>query len=197
MGEDDRIGRHPLFPYIRFMTKIDRPHKRFLKGLTKATPVAMPVPADDPLYEEDFVAWIERQVALLRAGRIDALDRANLAEELEDMGKSRRLELRSRLEVLLTRLLKYEFQPQMRTGSWRGTIFEQRLRIGDLIDESPSLKPYLGNLHGDPRLFRNAAGKASLETGIPQRDFPAENPYGPRALEADFWPGPGPHPGED
>ncbi len=39
-------------------------------------------------YEDDVVAWATEQASLLRAGRLDQLDRAHLAEEIEDVGKS-------------------------------------------------------------------------------------------------------------
>lgn len=168
--------------------------KRFIKGLSPPLPATSPADVDNSLYEEDFVAWIDRQAALLRAGRFDSLDCANLAEELEDMGKARRQELRSRLEVLLTHLLKYQFQPEMRSGSWRGTIGEQRRRIEDAVEESPSLQATLDALAEDAKLYRRAVQQAVLETGLPDRVFPKTNPYGVTALDPQFWPGSGPHP---
>ena len=46
------------------------------------------------LYDEDFVAWAEQQAAALRAaargGSNQQLDWENLAEEIEDLGKSQR-----------------------------------------------------------------------------------------------------------
>ncbi len=149
---------------------------------------------EDAVYAEDFVAWVDRQANLLRAGKLDGLDRANLAEELEDMGKAKRQELRSRLEILLTHLLKYQHQPDMRSGSWRGTIGEQRRRIEDVIEESPSLRSTLAALLEDPKLYRHAVQQALLETGLSKRVFPETNPYGAAALDAWFWPGVGPHP---
>ncbi len=40
------------------------------------------------LYEQDFYAWTLQQAGLLRAQTQQDLDWANLAEELEDMGKT-------------------------------------------------------------------------------------------------------------
>lgn len=39
-------------------------------------------------YEKDVVAWAIEQAALLRAGNLSALDIVNIAEEIEDVGKS-------------------------------------------------------------------------------------------------------------
>ena len=48
-------------------------------------------------YEADVVAWAQEQAALLRAGRFSEIDIANIAEEIEDVGKSEKRELASRL----------------------------------------------------------------------------------------------------
>jgi hypothetical protein len=99
------------------------------------------------LYESDTYGWALQQAEALRAAaRLKlntplALDWENLAEEIEDLGKSRARELSSRYYRLLAHLLKWEFQPDKRTSSWRGTVTEQRIEIDDLLDESPSLKP--------------------------------------------------------
>ena len=52
------------------------------------------------LYEQDFYAWTLQQAELLRSQTQQDLDWANLAEELEDMGKNLKRELESRLKVL-------------------------------------------------------------------------------------------------
>lgn len=59
------------------------------------------------LYDTDYVAWLAEQVARLRAGRLAALDVANVAEELESLMKSERHRLENRLEVLLLHMLKW------------------------------------------------------------------------------------------
>jgi hypothetical protein len=58
------------------------------------------------LYDKDFFEWTRCNAALLRARRFEEADIEHLAEEVEDMGKRDRRELTSRLEVLLTHLLK-------------------------------------------------------------------------------------------
>jgi len=44
-------------------------------------------------YDEDVVAWAQEQAALLRSGRISEIDLANIAEEIEDVGKSEKRDL--------------------------------------------------------------------------------------------------------
>ena len=136
---------------------------------------------------QDFVLWSQQQAALLRQGRWDELDTANIAEELEDMGNSRERELESRLGVLLAHLLKWRYQPERRGKSWRSTIKEQRQRIVRLLAKNPSLKAQLAeafvNGYNDGLLI------AVRETPFDEEDFPAECPFGlEEALNADYWP---------
>jgi pyridoxine/pyridoxamine 5'-phosphate oxidase len=63
------------------------------------------------LYDTDIVAWASEQAQLLRGRQCLALDIENLAEEIEDVGKSVQRELSSRVAVLLAHLLKWKYQP--------------------------------------------------------------------------------------
>ena len=95
------------------------------------------------LYETDFYAWTLEQSKLLKNGDFKDLDIINLVEEIESLGKQQRQELRNRLAVLIGHLLKWDYQPERRSKSWRVTIREQRRDIIYLLQENPSLKPYL------------------------------------------------------
>ncbi len=81
------------------------------------------------LYDTDIVAWASQQAELLRSGQWSRLDLANIAEEIEDVGKSEQRELASRLAVLIGHLLKWQFQPEKRSRSWADTIDVQRARV--------------------------------------------------------------------
>jgi hypothetical protein len=108
-------------------------------------------------------------------GQFEQVDWENVAEEIESLGRSEKRELKSRLEVLLQHLLKWEFQPERRGASWEMTINEQRDRIEDLLADSPSLKPYLETILAEA--YRRACRAASLETAIELENFPVECPY--------------------
>jgi len=95
------------------------------------------------LYAQDFYAWTQRQVELLRSGQLQELDIENLIEEIESLGRQEQQALRNRLGVLLGHLLKWHYQPEARSKSWRATIREQRQEIRRHLKENPSLKPYL------------------------------------------------------
>lgn len=92
------------------------------------------------LYERDYYAWSNEQVALLRAGKLAEADIGNIIEEIESMGRSERRELVNRLVVLLLRLLKWRYQPAFRGQSWRLSIKEQRIRLTAHLADNPSLK---------------------------------------------------------
>jgi hypothetical protein len=126
-------------------------------------------------YEEDFALWSAEQAALLRAGRFDRVDLENVAEEIESLGRSDKHQIKSRLQVLLMHLLKWQRQPDNRSRSWASTIRDQREAILDLIEESPSLAPYPASILA--QCYPRARLKASEETTIYLDLFPETCPY--------------------
>lgn len=139
------------------------------------------------LYEADFAAWAMRQAEHLRSRNFDRLDIENLAEEVEDMARSHRDEIESRLSVLLLHLLKWRSQPESRSGSWRSTIVEQRDRIARRIKGSPSLKSYPAEVF--PEEYAHARKLASVETGLPIEKFDESPPFTlDEALDLDYLP---------
>jgi hypothetical protein len=126
-------------------------------------------------YEEDFALWSAEQAALLRAGQLERIDAVNLAEEVESLGNSNRREIESRLSVLLIHLLKWHYQPQSRSGSWRATINEQRKRIARVIKDSPSLRAYPAEVLAEE--YEIARERAAVETTIYLDLFPESCPY--------------------
>lgn len=138
-------------------------------------------------YDGDFYAWTQEQASLLRSGQFSQIDIENVAEELESMGRSDKREIASRLEVLLVHLLKWQVQEGFRSRSWSGTIREQRGRIEDLLEESPSLRPLVRQIR--PALYARARRVASSETGLPARMFPTRCPFtADQVLAPDFLP---------
>ena len=96
-------------------------------------------------YDDDFFAWTQAQAALLRGGRLDAIDIANIAEEIESLGKSRRRELYRRMLRLLEHLIKLDvstlYDPRRQ---WILSVSEQRRQLAQIVEENPSLRPVLG-----------------------------------------------------
>ena len=117
-------------------------------------------------YETDIIAWANEQARLLRAGRFDQLDLAHLAEEIEDVGKSEQRELASRMAVLLAHLLKWAYQPERRSTSWRVTIRAQRHAIQLRLKRTPSLKSMLRDSDWWEEIWADAISAATAETGL-------------------------------
>lgn len=139
------------------------------------------------LYETDFVQWVEATVTQLRSQDYEAVDWANLIEEIEDMSRRERKALKSNLIVVLLHLLKWQFQPEQQAGSWRSSIREHRRRLNEDLKDSPSLVPYLQEVFAE--CYTNAREQAADETGLSLTTFPDVCPYTvEQALDANFLP---------
>lgn len=144
-------------------------------------------PNQHSLYETDYLQWIETTVEKLRQKNYAAIDWENLIDEIADMARSERKSLKSNLTIVLLHLLKWQYQPQLRSGSWKGSIVEHRRRIREDLKDSPSLKPYLETIFSE--CYVDAVEQASAETGLPIETFPSESPYtAAQALDAGFFP---------
>jgi hypothetical protein len=141
----------------------------------------------DSTYDSDFNAWANEQAALLRAGKLAEADLAHIAEEIESMGKIEKRELVSRLAVLLLHLLKWRFQPELRSASWRLSVEEQRLQVASHLDDNPSLRALLGTAIAGA--YRLAVIGARRETGLGPATFLAACPWSfDQMMDDDFWP---------
>ncbi|TMJ60462.1 MAG: DUF29 domain-containing protein [Alphaproteobacteria bacterium] len=97
------------------------------------------------LYDEDFFAWTKHQAKALRAaarsGTNQPIDWENLAEEVEDLGKSVRREMGSEIRRIIQHLLKLQYSPSAdpRRG-WFESITGARSEIEDILEQNPSLR---------------------------------------------------------
>jgi len=137
------------------------------------------------LYDTDIALWAEQQAKLLRRRASNELDWQNIAEEIEDVGKSEQREIESRLAVLCTHLLKWCFQPKRRSRSWAGSITEARNQIARVIRSSPSLQNHPASLLAEA--YADGRRVAEAETGL--QKLPAQCPWPvEQMLDHDFWP---------
>lgn len=140
------------------------------------------------LYDGDVVAWAYEQAALLRSGRLEQIDRLNIAEEIEDVAKSELRELNSRFAVLICHLLKWQFQPTHRSQGWQRTIRSQRVSIDRRLVKMPSLRPMLDDKEWLFEVYEDAVHLAARETGLDE--FPDTCPWTiPQIRNPDFLPG--------
>lgn len=122
------------------------------------------------LYDRDLNLWLEDPIAKLKARRFEELDLVNLVnliDEVESLSRRDERELRRRIKVLLSYLVKrcYVSAPEA-FRNWSLTIREQRSAWEAILEDSPRLKPYLLNQ------FEQIWQKALAET---QEDYPDIN----------------------
>lgn len=139
------------------------------------------------LYDSDHYTWTQEQARLLREGKLNELDFAHLAEEMEDMGKSELRSFASYLNVIAAYLLKWEYQPERRGSSWEKTIKAQRKNARDELADNPGMK---GKLDYVQRLVsREAIAEAASDLKEHADRLPDECSYTiAQILDDDFWP---------
>ena len=96
--------------------------------MIQSTTVSLP-----DLYEEDETAWLEAVADLIQQGRYSEIDYPHLAEYLSDMAMRDRREVKSRVAALIAHVLKWTYQPDHRSRSWRATVIEQRQELNGLV----------------------------------------------------------------
>lgn len=138
-------------------------------------------------YETDFYAWTQEQAELLRTGRTNEIDLTNMIEEIETMGRSERRALETSMGRLLQHLLKWQFQPMLRSRSWALTIRNQRRELEKILRDNPSLKSKLAEIFSEA--YVTARGWAEAETGFSEATFPAHCPWTlEEVIQPDFLP---------
>ena len=128
----------------------------------------------EELYERDEVEWYGEMIALIDQGRIGELDFINLKEFLESMARSEKREVANRLAVLMAHLLKWQFQPDKRSNSWRLTMEVQRQYLQAEFESSKTLRNHaVGVLE---QAYRKSVRQAVADTGLPPETFPETCP---------------------
>jgi hypothetical protein len=143
-------------------------------------------PANETSYDAGFFLWTQQQAARLRQGRWSQIDAANLAEEIESMGKSDRRAIISHLAIIILRLLKWRYQPERRGTSWRLSIRNGRQEIDWIVNDSPSLRRQLSELIES--VYPMARENAADETGLALDVFPEQCPFTVEQVIGDDWP---------
>lgn len=137
------------------------------------------------LYQEDGYGWYYKNAELLKKGKTQDADLANIAEELESMGKSEEYKLERYLTLILLHLLKWKYQPSKRSRSWQISIKQHRIHYKRHLNKNPSLKGHLDeiiqNAYTDARL------QAEQETGLSEDTFPEKMPFVMENALMDDW----------
>lgn len=142
------------------------------------------------LYNQDYCLWLETTAKLLQERCFEDLDLDNLIEEIEGLAKADKRELTNLVTILLEHLLKLAYWQQERQTCARGcsnTIREQRRQIKLLLDDSPSLKPFLLKIFA--QCYADAREDANEKASLPIDTFPKQCPFTPEAtLDPNYLP---------
>jgi hypothetical protein len=148
--------------------------RRFEMPLAK-TKERRPGPAASATYEGDFYTWSQEQGALLRAGRFDAIDSENLAEEIESLGRNELDKLVSFYRLILLHMLICDYQPGQHSRSWSISIDNHRDSAAEVLAGNPGLNPRIAEAM--ETAYRRARRDAADETRLPISVFPQASPY--------------------
>ena len=125
------------------------------------------------LYDRDLDLWLETAIAQLKAGDFPNLDIENLIEELEGLSGRDRRELKNRLTTLIEHLLKRCYvKSEYDYAGWQTTIARTRIKIKDILRQSPSLKNYVNNRELFQQSFEDALFIVRSELDYKAVEFP-------------------------
>ena len=148
------------------------------------------LPETRDLYEEDFYVWTEVQTGHLRARRFEALDLANLIEEVEAWGRSEKKEVLSNAANVIEHLLKLQHSPAAdpRAG-WIESVLKHRTDLE--LDLTPRLRQILADelprVYAVARRTADRRLRAHGETAAAAA-LPATCPYTVDQITGDWWP---------
>jgi len=143
--------------------------------------------ADEYPYGGVFLRLDHQDIQAPARGGISEVELEQVAEEIEDMGKSDKRALSSYLKLLMLHLLEWHYQPVYRGISWKLSITNACDEIRDLLKESPSLNSKVEQLVADR--YAAARKRASLKTGLAPGSFPDAYPFTvEQLLNDEYWP---------
>ena len=140
-----------------------------------------------PKHEEDFYGWAVSTAQLLREKKMNEVDFDNIIEEIEALGVSEKHQIINRLSLVISHLLKWQYQPNIRGHSWVYTIKEQRDQARFHLEDNPSLKSRLNEILS--RAYTLGVSKAAKDTSFDKKDFPKDCPYTfDQVMDDNFYP---------
>lgn len=142
-----------------------------------------------PLYNKDYLLWLQCTVDHLRHRRLDQLDWENLIEEIEDLARNEKRKASSYLRQLLIHLLIYQYWQTEREYSgrgWREEIGNFRYELKLLFQSKTLLNFILGEFDS---IYQSARKAAINKSGLIPELFPQESSFSlDDILDDDFFP---------
>ncbi len=142
-----------------------------------------------PGYAQDYAAWIDHQLTLLRERRVDEIDYEHLIDEVGDLGSEIFDKYAGAIEIVLLHMLKWDNQPTRRSRGWVLSILEHRRRLETVLEKNPSFKAR--REEAVTQAYRYAQVRAARETDLPLKTFPDTCPYDWAAITTRAHPLPG------
>jgi hypothetical protein len=125
------------------------------------------------LYDNDYNLWVLETVKQLQNRDFNSIDWENLIEEVWDLSRRDKKKLKSLLRRLFEHLLKlkyWESEVEYSKAHWQGEIRNFRKQIKDELEDSPSLKNYLGDIFAE--CYQDGREIVSDKTKLPLNIFP-------------------------
>jgi Domain of unknown function DUF29 len=123
----------------------------------------------------DLYSWLVEQARLVRDGRWEAVDQANLAREIDALAQEQFNTLESAMHVLLTHLLKWDHPAIRRSRGRVQSVQTQRRAVVDVLARNPGLKARVQEAMA--QCYRKARAEAANDVGLDESSFPAKCPY--------------------
>lgn len=131
--------------------------------------------ADLETLRADRHEWLNAQVDALRRNDWSVIDVAALADLVSEVRAREEGDIERRLEVILRRLLKWQFRPQHRSLSTIGVVTAERARLLSRFQTAPSLRHLAATRFA--AIYEAAAQALGEETGLARDAFPADCPF--------------------
>src|SRR5262249_39253015 len=123
----------------------------------------------------DLYSWLVEQARLVRDGRWEAVDQANLARELDGLAQEQFNGLESAMHAFLTNLLKVDHPAIRRSRGRVQSVQTQRQAVVDVLARNPGLALRIPEAMA--QCYRKARAEAANDVGLDESSFPAKCPY--------------------
>lgn len=141
-------------------------------------------------YNKDFYLWTQKQAALIRSLEIPGLDRENVAEEIESIGRDFKRQCLGRFCYLIMELLLFKYSLPDDNGKRRSNINIQlgRCELLTFVEESPNFVKVLEE--NKEKCYKEATIMAALlNHSLIIEDFFRQCPFSlERILDENFFP---------